>query len=176
MANRRQRRFEVTVPPIRSPGTAEPPDEEFDFPTTDATVEAGKLIVSETGLVAPGSSAAKLLPNVIAKLNSYPHFECHLPDDGDEWTNVGGSSNVVYVRLEQPIDGPLCETLLEIGCTSAAGDTVKSLAFLHTFDRFKSLALSRVDEVKLAYYVPGNTAIYLWDNLNLHDDWKTLLR
>ena len=96
---------------IRSPGTAAPPDQEFEFPTTDATVEAGKLVVPKTGIVIPGTTDAKLLPNVIAKLNSYPRFECHLPDDGDEWTDVGGSDNVVYVTPETPTASPLCETL-----------------------------------------------------------------
>ncbi len=97
-----------------------------------------------------------MLPNEIAKLWAHFNFECQLPDDDSVWSPAGTSTNVVYVTLAQPIGGPLCETLLEIGCIAASGRDSRLGAFWPIWNRFDSLCVTRLDGARLTYYDPSD--------------------
>ncbi len=147
-------------------------------------MDADSLTVPATGVQHPVTSDPELLPDSIEKLSLEFEYECHLPDDGDAWTSVGISNNVVYVTLNTPhnlllTNDLLCETLLEIGCTVAAGTTNRLAAYWPIRDKFASLDVSRVDGARLTYYIPEDPSIVMSDaqvpGSILHAFVKTIL-
>ena len=102
------------------------------YPESIASADEDTVFASPMGVIYVHTSSPRLLPGFIAKLEVFFRYQCKLPDDGDVWNDIAGNSdNVVYVTLSQPNPSKLCETLLEIGCTSAAGDTQEKPAFFH---------------------------------------------
>lgn len=156
---------------VRAMGTDLPRGEIYHLPETSATVDADSLTVPATGLQHPVTSDPELLPDSIENLSLEFEYECHLPDDGDAWTAAGTSNNTVYVTLDTPhsvllANTFLCETLLEISCTAAAGKTNRLAAYWPIHDKFASLDVSRVDGARLTYYIPGDKTYVESDNGN----------
>ena len=121
----------------------------FSMPWTATSVTGGMLTATLT--------TTESFPNAIAKLTLDMDYRCRLRDDPpDDETGVGSSRNKVYVTLATPKADKLYETLLEIGCTSAAGATNDAEGFAGIWSAFAGRNLSRVDGAVLTYYNPAN--------------------
>ena len=81
-------------------------------------------------------------------------WEVEVNDKG-HWCETGDTANRTYVTLGTPTTTMRQETLFDIGCRNADGETVAANALAAIWGDFADRSVARVDSVQLKYWNPA---------------------
>jgi hypothetical protein len=87
-----------------------------------------------------------------------------------QWLTVGITRHTIYVSLAYPVTTLRQETLFDIACSEADGETTDALITARIWSIFSSRDVRRVDDKKLTYYKDYNITYYFPHELLQHTD------
>jgi hypothetical protein len=113
---------------------------------------AATIGTDEIGL--PATASTGNFVNEIDYLNPMTlSWEVEVNDKG-HWCEAGDTANRTYVTLGVPATTLRQETLFDIGCRNADGETVAADALAAIWGDFTDRSVARVDSVQLKYWNP----------------------
>jgi hypothetical protein len=102
----------------------------------------------------PATASTGNFVNEIDYLNPMTlSWEVEVNDKG-HWCEAGDTANRTYVTLGAPATAMRQETLFDIGCRNADGETVAADALAAIWGDFTDRSVARVDSVQLKYWNP----------------------
>ncbi len=133
----------------------------LDIPSTVAQVQGTSVSLANV-------QATAAFPNTVKYYNTFDISWQISVDGGKSWSQVGTSSNELYLTWNNPLSSPLFWTVVHIGSKNADGKALAEDVVSMIWNEFSDRNVRRRDGTRLTYWKNGNQCVAT--------DTKSLLR